>query len=138
VVALFDFGSKEMIFTKPKESFNHLKLLYVRDHIDGTSISRMLIDGGAAANLMPYSLYRKLGKKDNKLIMTNMMLSGVGSNNLIEAKVVTSVELTIGTKTLVVAFFVAAVEANYSVILGRDWVHANECVPSNLYQMLIQ
>jgi hypothetical protein len=49
-----------------------------------------------------------------------MMLSGIGSNSLIEAKGVTSVELTIGTKTLATAFFVAEVEANYSIVLGRD------------------
>jgi hypothetical protein len=57
VVSQFDFGPKDMIFTKPKESVNHLKLLFVRDHIDGTLISRMLIHGGATVNLMPYSLY---------------------------------------------------------------------------------
>jgi hypothetical protein len=61
VVAQFDFGPKEVAFTKPKESVNHLKPLFVRGHIDGISIAKMLVDGGAAINLMPYSLYRKLG-----------------------------------------------------------------------------
>jgi hypothetical protein len=87
---------------------------------------------------MPYSLYRKLGKQDNKLVKTNMTLSGVGTDSLIKAKGVTSVQLTIGTKTLAVAFFVADVEGNYSLILGRDWIHANQCVPSTLHQMLLQ
>ena len=45
VIAQFDFGPKETVFAKPKESVNHLKPLYVCGHIDGTSISRMLIDG---------------------------------------------------------------------------------------------
>jgi hypothetical protein len=58
-----------------------------------------------------------------------MMLSRVGS---------TSVGLTIGTKTLAVAFFVIEVEGNYNVILGGDWIHANKCVPSTLHQMFIQ
>jgi hypothetical protein len=62
VVAQFDFGPKEVAFTKPKESVNHLKPLFVRGHIDGISIAKMLVDGGVAVNLMPYSLYRKLGK----------------------------------------------------------------------------
>ena len=138
VMAQFDFGPKEAVFTKPKESVNHLKPLYVRGHLDGTPISRMLVDGGAAVNLMPYSLYQKLGKRDDELIRTNMTLSGVGSNSPIEAKGVTSVELTIGTKTIAAAFFVAEVEGSYSVILGRDWIHANQCIPSTLHQMLIQ
>jgi hypothetical protein len=138
VVAQFDFGPKEAAFTKPKESVNHLKPLFVRGHIDGISIAKMLVDGGAAVNLMPYSLYRKLGKQDNELVKTNMTLSGVGTDSSIKARGVTSVELTIGTKTLAVAFFVADVEANYSLILGRDWIYANQCIPSTLHQMLIQ
>jgi hypothetical protein len=55
----------------------------------------------------------------------------------IETKGVTSIELTIRTNTLVAALFVVEVEGNYCVILGRDWTHANQCVPSTLHQMLI-
>jgi hypothetical protein len=138
VVAQFDFGPKEAAFTKPKESVNHLKPLFVRGHIDGIPIAKMLVDGGAAVNLMSYSLYRKLGKQDDELVKTNMTLSGVGTDSSIKARGVTSVELTIGTKTLVAAFFVADVEGNYSLILGRDWIHANQYIPSTLHQMLIQ
>jgi hypothetical protein len=138
VVAQFDFGPKEAAFTKPKESVNHLKPLFVRGHIDGIPIAKILVDRGAAINLMPYSLYRKLGKQDDELVKTNMTLSGVGTDSLIKARGVMSVELTIGTKTLAAAFFVADVEGNYSLILGRDWIHANQCIPSTLHQMLIQ
>ena len=84
---------------------NHLKPLFVRSHIDGIPIAKMLVDCG--------------GYKSN-------------------AKGVTSVELTIETKTLAAAFFIADVEGNYSLILGRDWIHANQCVPSMLHQMLLQ
>jgi hypothetical protein len=87
---------------------------------------------------MPYSLYKKLGKHDDELVKTNMTLSGVGTNSSIKAKGVTFVKLTIGTKTLAAAFFVADVEGNCSLILGRDWIHANQCVPSMLHQMLLQ
>jgi hypothetical protein len=138
VIAQFDFGPKEAAFTKPKESVNHLKPLFVRGHIDGIHIAKMLVDGGATLNLMPYSLYRKLGKQDNELVKTNMMLNDVGTDSSIKDKKVTSVELTIMTKTLVAAFFVADIEGNYSIILGRDWFHANQCVPSTVHQMLLQ
>jgi hypothetical protein len=118
VVAQFDFGPKEVVFTKPKESVNHLKPLFVHGHIDGIPIAKMLVDGGATVNLMPYSLYRKLGKQDDELVKTNMTLSGVGTDSSIKSRGVTSIELTIETKTLAVAFFVADVEGNYSLILG--------------------
>jgi hypothetical protein len=107
-------------------------------HIDGIPIAKMLVDGGADVNLMPYSLYKKLGKQDDELVKTNMTLSGVGTDSLIKAKGVTSVELTIGTKTLADAFFIVDIEGNYSLILGKDWIHANQCVPSMLHQMLLQ
>jgi hypothetical protein len=138
VVAQFDFCTKEVAFTEPKESVNHLKPLFVCGHIDGIPIAKMLVDGGAAVNLMPYSLSRKLGKQDDELVKTNMMLSGVGTDSSIKAKGVMSIEVTIGTKTLATAFFVADVEGNYSLILGTDWIHANHCVPSTLHKMLLQ
>jgi hypothetical protein len=62
VVAQFDFGPKDVMFTKPKELVNHLKPLFLCGLVDGIPVSRMLVDGGVAVNLMPYSLYRKLGK----------------------------------------------------------------------------
>ena len=33
--AHLDFGPREAIFQKPKDSNNHLKALYVREHING-------------------------------------------------------------------------------------------------------
>jgi hypothetical protein len=47
-------------------------------------------------------------------------------------------ELTVGSKTLAMTFFVAETQGNFSPILGRDWIHANQCVPSTLHQFLIQ
>jgi hypothetical protein len=61
-----------------------LKPLYVRGHIDGKSISRILIGGGAVVNLMSYSIFKKLGREDNELVKTNLTLNGVGGN-LMEA-----------------------------------------------------
>jgi hypothetical protein len=67
-----------------------------------------------------------------------MTLSSVESNRPIKANGVTSIELTIGTKTLVVSFFIIEVEGKYSIILGKDWIHANQYVHSTLHQMLLQ
>jgi len=116
-VAQFDFGPKDAVFTKPEESVNHVKPLYVCGHLDGRPISRMLVDGGAVVNVMPYSLFRKLGNVDEELVKTNMTLAGVGGENPIEAKGIASMELTIGSKTIATAFFVAEVQGNYSLIL---------------------
>jgi hypothetical protein len=107
--------------------------LYIQGHIDGKPISRMLIDGGTAINLMPYSIFKKLGREDDELVKTNLTLHGVGGN-LMEARGVISMELTVGSKSLATTFFIIEVQDNYSVILGR----ANRCIPSTLHQFLIQ
>jgi hypothetical protein len=69
---------KEVMFERPEESSQHLKLLYVWGHIDGKLISKMLIDGGTAVNLMPYSVFKKLGRENDELVKTSLMLNGVG------------------------------------------------------------
>jgi hypothetical protein len=55
-----------------------------------------------------------------------------------EARGAVSMELIVGSKYLTTAFFVVEVQGNYSVILGRDWIHANRYIPSTLHQFLIQ
>ena len=98
----------------------------------------MLVDSGAIVNLMPYSCYKKLGGKDKELIKTNMLVSGVGGGDPIGAKGVASMEWTVGSKTLATSFFISEVQGNFILICGRDWIHANQCVPSTLHQFLIQ
>jgi hypothetical protein len=61
-------GPKEAMFKKPEESCQHLKPLYIRGHIDGEPIFRMLIDSDAVVNLMPHSIFKKLRRKDDKLM----------------------------------------------------------------------
>jgi hypothetical protein len=128
-------GPKEAMFKKSEESSQQMKPLYIRGHIDGRSISRMLLDGGAAVILMRYSIFKKLGQEDDELVKTNLMLNGVGVNSM-EARGVVSMELTVRSKSLATAFFVIEVQDNYSVILGHDWIHTNHCIPSTLHQFL--
>ena len=82
----------------------------MKGHTNGRPISRMLVDGGAIVNLMPYSLYKKLGGTDEELIKMNMTVSGVGGGDPIGAKGVASMELTVGSKTLATSFFVSEVQ----------------------------
>jgi hypothetical protein len=72
-------GLKEAVFEKPEESSQHLKPLYIQGHIDGKLMSEMLIDGGVVVNLMPYSIFQKLGREDDELVKTILMLNGVGA-----------------------------------------------------------
>jgi hypothetical protein len=116
-VAQMCLGPKDVVFKKSEESSQHLKPLYVQDHIDGKPILRMLFDDGASISLMTYSVFKKLGREDNELVKTNLTLNGMVGNPM-EARGVISMELTVGSKLLATAFFVVEVKDNYSVILG--------------------
>jgi hypothetical protein len=58
-VAEMSFGSRDAVFQRLKDSENHLKPLYIWEHLDGSPISRMLVNGGAIINLMLYSFLRR-------------------------------------------------------------------------------
>ena len=70
---------QQAIFNKPVKH-QHLKALYVKGSIDGKPMSKILVDGGASVNLMPYTTFRKLGKGPGNLIETDMMLKDFGGN----------------------------------------------------------
>ena len=100
-------------------------------------MNKMLVDGGASINLMPYTTFRILGKGLGDLLETNMMLRDFGGNTS-KTQGPINVELTIRNKTLLTTFFVIDGKGSYSLLLGRDWIHANCCVPSTMHQCLIQ
>jgi hypothetical protein len=100
----------------------------------------ILIDSGVAVNLMPHSMFKKLGREDDELVKTNLTLKdmGWGGGNPMEDISVVSRELIIGSKSLANTLFIIEVQGNYSVILGHDWIHINYCISSTLHQLLIQ
>jgi hypothetical protein len=66
---------KQAIFDKPEDGKRqHLKALFLKGYVNGKPVTRMLVDGGAAFNLMPDTMLRKIGKSDEDLTQTNMML----------------------------------------------------------------
>ena len=47
--------SDKMVFVHPNSTLaNHLKPIYVTAHLEGLPFKRVLIDGGAAINVLPY------------------------------------------------------------------------------------
>ena len=70
---------QQAIFDKPIKH-RHLKALCVKGFVNGKPMSKILVDGGASVNLMPYTPFRKLGKGPGDLIETNMMLKDFGGS----------------------------------------------------------
>jgi hypothetical protein len=97
----------------------------------------MLVDGGASVNILPLSLFKKLGHVESDLKQTNLSLRGFAGNPT-EVKEIICKELTVGSKTVPTAFFAVDVKGRYNELLGRDWIHTNEYVPSTPHQCVIQ
>jgi hypothetical protein len=137
-VAQLDLGPRLVIFVKPQgKNYKHLKALYLEGYINGQPVNKMMVDTGAAVNIMPYSVLRRLGRCTRDLIKTNVTLCDFNGQTL-EAQGVLNVDLTVGSKTVPNSFFIINSKSTYTVLLGRDWIHANCCIPFTMHQCLIQ
>jgi hypothetical protein len=137
-VAQLDFGPWPVIFEKPQEkNYKHLKALYLKGYINGHPVNKMLDDTSSAVNIMPYSVLRRLVCSAEDLIKTNITLSDF-NGQASEAQGVLNVDLTVGSKTVPTSFFIVSSKSTYTVLLERDWIHANCCIPSTMHQCLIR
>jgi hypothetical protein len=107
--AQLDLGAERAVFEKPELLGQHMRALYIKGHLDGMPINRMLVDGGACINIMPWSLFSKLGHKEEELSKTNTMLIGF-SGEASDAKGIISKELMVSSKTVPTAFFVGQIQ----------------------------
>ncbi|KAM2246208.1 hypothetical protein ACFXTI_007051 [Malus domestica] len=78
---------------------------YVREH----KVSRMLVDGGSAINIMPKSTMTTIGIKVDELSLSRLLIQ----------------EMTIGELKSSTIFHVIDARTSYSLLLGRPWIHAN-------------
>src|SRR4051812_39653862 len=125
---------QKAVFENPgRGMMYHLKPLFIRAKVDGVPINKVFVDGGAAVNLMPYSSLQKVGKSDKDLRPHNMVLSNYeGKTSGILG--VIQVKLVVGSTVRSTIFMVIASQANFKLLLGREWIHGIGAVPSTLHQ----
>jgi hypothetical protein len=136
-VAQLNMGAERAVFEKPEKLGQYMKPLYIKGHLDGRPVNQMLLDGGACVNIMPYAVFKKLGHSEADHMKTNITLSGfLGEAS--NAKEIVAKEPMVGSKSMSTSFFIMDVKGKYNVLLGRDWIHTNGCVPSMLHQCVVQ
>jgi hypothetical protein len=128
--------AKQATFDKPAKN-RHMRPLYLRGYVNGKPLTKMFVDGGAAINVMPYTTFRKLGMGPGDMTPTSIVLKDFVENTS-DTKGCVHVDLMIGSKTLLTTLFVIEGKGAYSLLLGRDWIHANCCIPSTMHQQLVQ
>ncbi|KAM1790041.1 hypothetical protein ACFX12_034142 [Malus domestica] len=117
-------------------NLQHLKPLYVTAHIEGYPISKIFVDCGATINIMPVSVMKALRRSNDELIPSGITMSSfVGDKS--QTKGVLPLEVNIAGRNHMTAFFIVDSKTEYNALLGRDWIHQTNCIPSSLYQVLI-
>jgi hypothetical protein len=123
-------GVERVVFEKTENQGAHMNPHLIWGHLDGTLIRHMLADGGASINILPLLLFKKLSHVEGDL--SSFVCDPT------EAKGIICKEVTVGSKTMHTAFFVVDVKGFYNMLLGQDWIHANEFVPSTHHRYIIE
>ncbi len=94
-----------------------------------------MVDGRVMVNVMPTSFLKKIGKSEEELKPTDTMMTNFTGGDR-AANGVLTIEITVGSKALRTTFFIVDLASHYNLLLGCDWIHANECIPSTLHRKL--
>ena len=73
---------------------------------------------------MPLRVLRALGRNIRDLIETKVSVSTF-TREISKTLGLLPIDITVGSKTSLSAFFVINCTNNYNALLGRDWIHAN-------------
>ncbi|KAM2104158.1 hypothetical protein ACFX1T_002195 [Malus domestica] len=126
----------KMVFSRPNISLaNHLKPIYVTAHLEGVPFKRILIDGGAAVNVLPAKQMKRLGRGTEDLIPTDLTVSSF-SDAITKTLGILPLEVDLGSKQNMLAFFVVDCTSTYGALLGRDLIHQSLAIPSTLHQQM--
>ncbi|KAL6210236.1 hypothetical protein ACLB2K_015469 [Fragaria x ananassa] len=126
-----------MMFLRPSPiMMEHIHPLYIIADIDGSKVSKILIDVGAAVSIMIVRTMTMHGIKKSSVIEMAMTVKNfVGG--VTKTLRILMVRLKVGPSNIVQGFFVTDYTTPYSCILGREWIHRATCVPWSMHQELL-
>ena len=114
---------------------HHLKPLFIQAKINDVGINKVLVDGGAAVNLLSHCLIKKIGLSKADLKPHNVVLCNYEGKSRSSFGAI-EVDLVVGTLKRSTLFLVVESKANYNLLLGREWIHGVGVVPSTMHQRL--
>ncbi|XP_022144033.1 uncharacterized protein LOC111013825 [Momordica charantia] len=113
----------------------HNDALVIAPLIDHVLVRRVLVDGGASANILSLPTYLPLGWTRSQLKKSPTPLVGFsGESGCIELSVMIGQDDTQATQ--MAEFVVIGGRSAYKAIFGRPIIHSFRVVPSTLYQVL--
>ncbi|KAM2611890.1 hypothetical protein TB2_031938 [Malus domestica] len=79
---------------------------------------------------------KKLGKNEGYLIPTDLSVSSF-SRAITITHGILPLEVDLGSKQIILAFFVVDNSSTYEALLGRDWIHQSLFIPSTLHKQVV-
>jgi hypothetical protein len=126
-----------MMFSKPNLAMSmHLRPLYATVTLEDKEINKMMVDSGAAVNVITVRTMTILGIKKSAIQQTTLSVKNFAGTTT-QTLGLLFLKVKLGPADAVHAFFVIECTAPYSGILGRDWIHRSYCIPSSMHQELL-
>lgn len=113
----------------------HTDALVVTTQINSHIVKRILVDQGSSAEVMFYSLFKRLGLKEDDLTPTDVPLVGFSGSPVYPLGKI-SLPVCTGSVTLNLEFVVVNVPSPYNAILGRSWLHGMKAIASTYHQLV--
>nr|KYP55191.1 hypothetical protein KK1_001398 [Cajanus cajan] len=103
--------------------------------IGGHEENKVLVDGGAAGNILPRTMLKRFGKSTTDLKPHNMLISDyAGKSSHPKGMILLDVQIRSVKRTTM--FIVTPSKANFNVLLGCEWIHGVGVVPSTIHQKI--
>ncbi|RYR41566.1 hypothetical protein Ahy_A08g037972 [Arachis hypogaea] len=112
---------------------SHLRSLHITACMSGICVNKVLIDGGAAINLLPERILIKVKKYFDDLILTNISVTGYSGVST-PVKGLVTLEVHVGSSSRTTIFVVVSLKASYNALLGQDWIHGVGAIPLTVHQ----
>lgn len=125
------FTDKDLILS----SLCHNRPLYMRGTINGRQVNRILVNAGAAINIMPLKTFQSSYLTSYLQKVNAVKISGFNQDSE-DALYKIEVKLAISDFITQVTFNIINADTYYKVSLGRPWLHENWAVPLTLHQCL--
>lgn len=119
----------------PAEGRNHNRALHISVNCKTDALSKVLVDTGSSLNVLSKITYAQLAYQGAPLRRSGVMVKAFdGSRKDVLGEVV--LPITVGPQVFQVNFQVMDIQASYSCLLGRPWIHEAGAVTSTLHQKL--
>ncbi|KAI3924870.1 hypothetical protein MKW98_031121, partial [Papaver atlanticum] len=131
---LLSFSDEDL----PPEGKEHNRALQIIVGCQGYHVPHVLIDNGSAVNICTLAAAKRIGVKDEYICFRSDTARTVrGFDNekrCVMGEFTTTVVIGLAHKKT--TFLVIDINASFTMVLGRPWLHANLAVSSSLHQKL--